>query len=178
MPKPRDSVSIDALRFADDGRIPNNPNLPLLLYRGALAPDALEADACEAVFAANDWRGGWRNGIYGRHHYHSTAHEVLGIVRGRARVTFGGPEGRTVDLAAGDVAVLPAGTGHKREDASADLLVVGAYPGGMGYDTRWGDAAEHDEAVAAIRRVPLPARDPVYGADGPLVARWIGEAGR
>ncbi len=172
MPADPQKLEVVVLTFADDGRIPNNPDLPLLLYRGALKPDAVSAEACLDLFAANGWSGGWRNGIYGSHHFHSTAHEVLGIVRGRARVTFGGPEGETVDLAAGDVAVLPAGTGHKREDASNDLLVVGAYPGGRGYDTLWGDPAEHDRAAACISRVPIPASDPVFGADGPLTRYW------
>lgn len=172
MPAPLDGLTVDALSFADDGRIPNNPTLPLLLYHGALAPDAIGAGACAALFAANGWPGAWRNGIFSDHHFHSTAHEVLGIVSGRAVVTFGGPGGTTVEIAAGDVAILPAGTGHKRESASPDLLVVGAYPGGMGRDTLWGEAAEHDRAVANIRRVPVPASDPVYGAGGPLIGRW------
>jgi uncharacterized protein YjlB len=174
MPVDLKELAFDALMFEDDGRIPNNPDLPLLLYRGALLPDAVLPAACEAVFAANRWGGGWRNGIFGDHHFHSTAHEVLGIARGRARVTFGGPDGKTVDVAAGDVAVVPAGTGHKREDASADLLVIGAYPGGMRADTLWGEAGEHETAVANIARVPLPDLDPVFGADGPLIGHWRG----
>lgn len=172
MPIDPKELDFDALSFEDDGRIPNNPGLPLLLYRAALLPDVVSPAACEDLFAANGWSGGWRNGIYGSHHFHSTAHEVLGIVRGQARVIFGGPAGETVEVAAGDVAVLPAGTGHKREDASADLLVIGAYPNGMGFDTLWGDPAEHDRAVANIARVPVPGRDPVFGHAGPLVAHW------
>ena len=27
---------IEGYRFADDGRVPNNPRLPLIVYRGAL----------------------------------------------------------------------------------------------------------------------------------------------
>lgn len=177
MPAPIDAITVDALTFADDGRIPNNPVLPLLLYHGALAPDELHAAACAALFAANGWPGAWRNGIYGRHHFHSTAHEVLGIVAGRATVTFGGPQGRTVEIVAGDVAVVPAGTGHKREKASADLLVVGAYPGGMDTDLLWGEAAEHDQAAAAIARVALPATCPVYGKGGPMARLWRGGKG-
>ena len=172
MPADPQDLVFDALTFDDDGCIPNNPELPLLLYSGALAPDAVSAAACESLFAANGWSGGWRNGIYGSHHFHSRAHEVLGIVCGRARVTFGGTKGKTVELTAGDVAVLPAGTGHKREDASADLLVVGAYPGGMRFDTLWGDPLEHDEAVADIAHVPLPEADPVFGDAGPLITLW------
>ncbi|HMN85705.1 MAG TPA: hypothetical protein PKA74_06930, partial [Bauldia sp.] len=76
--------------FADDGDIPNS-RLPLILYARAIDPAAGDpAEAFEALFAANGWPPAWRNGIYGFHHYHSTAHEVLGIARGSAEVRFGG----------------------------------------------------------------------------------------
>lgn len=172
MPIPVEHLKVETLTFADDGRIPNNPSLPALLYRGALHPDAVDAAACAALFAANGWPGAWRNGIYADHHFHSTGHEVLGIVAGTATVTLGGPAGATVEVAAGDVVLLPAGTGHKRERASADLLVVGAYPGGVGPDLLWGEPAEHERAKAAIARVALPATCPVYGAAGPLGRHW------
>ncbi len=172
MPAPVEHLKVEALIFADDGRIPNNPTLPALIYRGALNPDAVDAVACAALFAANGWPGAWRNGIYADHHFHSTGHEVLGIVAGTATVTLGGPAGATVEIAAGDVVLLPAGTGHKRERSSPDLVVVGAYPGGIGPDLLWGDPAEHARAKAAIAKVALPATCPVYGAAGPLVGHW------
>ena len=74
----------------DDGTFPNS-RLPLLVYPAVLNPtDADPAATFEQRFEANGWPGAWRNGIFGFHHYHSTAHEVLGICRGRARVQFGG----------------------------------------------------------------------------------------
>lgn len=173
MAERKSRLAVDVLHFADDGRIPNNPTLPLLLYHGALLPDWLAPEACEARFLANRWSGGWRDGIFATHHYHSTAHEVLGIVRGKATVTFGGPKGRTVELLGGDVAVVPAGTGHKREAGSPDLLVIGAYPDGMAYDTIYADPDAHDAAIQAIARVPLPACDPLFGVDGPLARHWF-----
>ncbi len=159
------------LRFADDGRIPNNPRLPLLVYPGALAREG-DAAACERLFQANGWAGGWRDGIFPYHHFHSTAHEVLGIVRGSARVRFGGESGATLDVKAGDVVVIPAGVGHKRLSASGDLLVVGAYPRGQRADLCRGEAHEPARVRDAIARVPLPDADPVHGADGPLVRHW------
>src|SRR5262245_12284974 len=126
--EPMSAPTIETAHFADDGRVPNN-RLPVIVYRGAIAPDADDpARSFEATFAQHRWSNSWRNGIYGYHHYHSTAHEVLGIARGHARVRLGGESGRDFDLAAGDVVVLPAGTGHKRLSASRDLEVVGAYP--------------------------------------------------
>ena len=106
------------------------------------------------------------------HHFHSTAHEALGIVAGRASVMLGGPEGERFEFRAGDVLVLPAGTGHCRLHSSDDLLVVGAYPPGQTWDMRYGDAGEHDEVLANIAAVALPETDPVLGPDGPLVALW------
>jgi len=159
----------DTLQFAGDGSIPNSA-LPVLVYRGLeLAENAADA---ERAFAENAWRGAWRNGIYAFHHFHSTAHEVLAIVGGRASVTLGGPDGETLTVSRGDVLVLPAGTGHCNAGSSADLLVVGAYPGGMSWDLRRGDPAEYDEVQANIAAVPLPATDPVGGADGALVRVW------
>ena len=119
-----------AYHFLDDGETPNNRHFSLLLYRSPVAlPAAYDPAAIfEDLFAANDWRHSWRNGIYDFLHFHTGTHEVLGIARGRVRVEFGGRQGRTIALKAGDVVVLPAGTGH---------------PGG--------DLLRRTEAVQAIR---------------------------
>jgi uncharacterized protein YjlB len=168
------AVAARAHLFADDGAIPNNPTLPFLVYPGALnLPGDDPAATCEAVFVANDWGGCWRNGIYPFPHYHSTAHEVLCICRGEARVRFGGDVGMELVVRAGDVAVLPAGVGHQNLGASPDLLVVGAYPRGQRWDLCRGRPEERPQVLANIRRVPLPAADPVYGAAGPLVEHWL-----
>ena len=164
-----------AFMFEDDGAIPNNANLPFLVYskvvdmRGKIDP----ADVIEAMFQANGWGDNmWRNGVYPFPHYHSMIHEAMGSARGRARVRFGGSVGEEIDLRAGDVAVLPAGTGHQRLSASPDLLVVGAYPPSGRYDLCHGSRMEHARALDAIRLVPHPQADPVYGSDGPLVELW------
>jgi uncharacterized protein YjlB len=156
-------------RFEDDGAIPNS-RLPVLVYHDV--PAARGAAECAELFARNGWLGAWVDGIYPFHHFHSTAHEVLGIVAGSASVMLGGPGGRRFEVVPGDVLVLPAGTGHRNLGASPDLQVVGAYPDGMRWDLRRGDPAEHDEVVASIAAVPLPGADPVAGADGPLTGLW------
>jgi uncharacterized protein YjlB len=166
------SQNIETLQFADDGIVPNNPTLPLVLYRGALGGQGDLANRCEAMFAANGWPDPWRNGIYGHHHYHSSAHEVLGIARGSARVRLGGDNGQVVELNAGDVVVIPAGVAHKRESASADLLVIGSYPKGQRPDICRADAAGHDTSAANIARVALPVSDPVTGRADPLLDCW------
>ena len=126
-------MKIEALRFSDDGDVPNHPHWPMIVYQGVL--DAGERDAASAfedLFARNGWGDGWRNGIYAFPHYHSNAHEVLGIAAGEAVVRFGGLKGRELKVTKGDAVLLPAGTGHQRRSSSPDLLVIGAYPPGSG----------------------------------------------
>lgn len=148
----------------DDGLVPNNPRLPLIVYRGALPADTAGAEArIEAVFGANGWSNGWVNGIYPFHHYHATAHEVLGLARGWAEVQFGGPKGPRVTVEAGDAVLIPAGVGHCRIDGSDDLSVVGAYPGGADWDLKRATPAERLSALPLIARVPAWLRDPVTG---------------
>lgn len=160
-------------RFEDDGQTPNNPRLPLLHYRGVIpAGGADPAALYETMFAAHGWQDSWRNGIYPFLHFHAAAHEVLGIARGSAEVQFGGDKGQTLTVAAGDVVVLPAGTGHRRVSASPDLLVVGAYPSGSDWGQHRPGEIDLRQAHARIAGVPLPAQDPVYGKDGPLSEAW------
>jgi len=161
-------------RFKDDGTIPNNPRLPLLLYRGGIdlsgTPDPEQV--IEKAFGRNGWGDMWRNGIYPYVHYHSMIHESLGIARGRAKVRFGGDHGEEFDLGPGDVAILPAGTGHQCLWAGPDLCVIGAYPRAGKYDLCRGSKADHVKALASIPHVPLPDADPVFGVGGPLHKHW------
>lgn len=161
-------------RFKDDGQTPNNPELPLIHYRGAvrLDPKWDPAAIFEVLFGRYQWVGSWRDGVYGFLHFHTKTHEVLGIARGTVGVRFGGAHGRKISLKAGDVVILPAGTGHCRVDASNDLLVVGAYPEGSGYDEPKPEDIDPKTARANIAKVPVPPRDPVYGAEGPMRQIW------
>ena len=160
--------------FADDGRIPNNPKLPLVLYRGGIdlagSPDP--ELLIEKTFGDNGWGDMWRNGIFPYVHYHSMIHEVLAIARGRAKVRFGGDNGAEIEVVPGDVVILPAGTGHQCLKHSRDLVVVGAYPPTGKYNLCRGTKAEYAKAAAAIRKVPLPSTDPAFGLEGPLLALW------
>ena len=154
--------------FEGAGEIPNS-RLPVLVYHDV---EGARRERMQELFARNGWLGAWVNGIFSFHHFHSTAHEVLGIVAGSAAVILGGPHGRRFEVARGDVLVLPAGTGHCNVGSSADLLVVGAYPNGMQWDLRRGDPAERDEVLTNIAAVLLPDADPVHGSAGPLTQIW------
>jgi uncharacterized protein YjlB len=172
--KPARRVEPATWLFVDDGLVPNNATLPFVVYRAAIdaSQERDPAALFEHVFARNDWADSWRNGIYPFVHFHSMCHEVLGMARGRARVQFGGPHGQELDLRAGDVAVLPAGTGHQCREASPDLVVVGAYPPQGTFDLCRATREDAARARERIPEVPRPQKDPLYGADGPLMTLW------
>ena len=174
----RRAVTPRRYRFEDDGATPNNPSLPLLHYpRVIVLPKEFDpAAVIETLFARHGWKDSWRDGVYDFLHFHTKTHEVLGIARGSVRVRFGGAKGQIIALKAGDVVVLPAGTGHQRVTQSDDLLVVGAYPASGRYDEPQPKDVDHDEAVAAIAKTRVPAKDPVYGRTGPLRKFWHGRA--
>jgi uncharacterized protein YjlB len=161
--------------FEDDGRIPNNPTLPLLVYPQALNSSEQDSLRCKELLAENGWGGAWVDGVFSYHHYHSNAHEVLCVVGGSASIAFGGPEGETVEVAAGDVVVIPAGVGHCNRGSEGGFAVVGAYPRGQeSYDLRTDVEGERPEVLENIRNVPLPKSDPLSGEKGLLLQHWSG----
>jgi uncharacterized protein YjlB len=167
------NINIVRHLFSDDGRFPNNALLPVLIYEKILQlPDHHAGKEVERIFKTNGWGNAWQNGVYDYHHYHSTAHEVLGVFQGSARIQFGGPSGKAILLEKGDVVVIPAGVAHKSIDVYDDFKCVGAYPRGQTYDINTGTEEEHERALETIRSLPLPETDPVYGTDGPLLTNW------
>lgn len=165
---------VAAFHLKDDGVTPNHPHWPLLiLWRAVRLPRSLDPAAVfEDIFAHNGWRESWRDGIYDYLHYHSRIHEVMGVARGTAKVRFGGEPGRTLKLSAGDVAILPAGTGHQCLAASKTFLAVGAYPQTGIYDECIPTRAEHARSAARVSKVPRPRKDPAFGINGPLSEYW------
>jgi len=161
---------VERLQLSRNGWMPNNERLSVLLYRRAFALSPSAADKMEEAFGRNGWPPQWRNGVYDFHHYHSTAHEVLGFAAGSGTIMLGGEGGHKVTVEAGDVAVLPAGTGHCRLAADERFLVIGAYPP----DQHWDICREapDGEAVARMSTLTFPASDPVFGREGALTKAW------
>lgn len=164
-------MHIETFQFEKNAWLPNNPRFPAVLYRGVLS-DGQEASPknFEDLFRRNGWQPRWRDGVYGYHHYHTTAHETLGFAGGKARLMLGGPHGREVEVEEGDVLVLPAGVGHCSMRTDKHFLAVGAYPPGQDWDLckTMADAA----ALKRIRELPAPQSDPVEGPDGTLLTMW------
>ena len=151
--------------FRKASDVPNNP-LPVLIFRAVLSRNSKnKARRFRETFRGHGWVGIWTDTIYDYTHFHSNAHEVLGIAEGKVELRLGGARGRTFNLQAGDVVVLPAGVGHRRTGSDEGLKVVGAYP--------------HGQASFNIKRkghrtprVGLPRTDPVFGKKGPLILSW------
>ena len=159
----------EVLALSRNAWVPNNERLPVLIYHGVLESPDPAADY-EQSFKGNGWPPQWRNGIYDFHHYHSTAHEVLGIATGQARIVLGGPGGHELTLRTGDVVVLPTGTGHCRLQSSPDFLVVGAYPPSQSWDIC--RSAPSQLELERMRKLPFPLSDPVTGTGGVLTKLW------
>ena len=168
------SADIEPLTFIfeDDGLVPNNP-MPLLVYKNAVDVANEHPGKDHRGPVRRQWLGRdvaqWRLRLSA---LHSTVHEALGVARGHARVQFGGDHGKALDIAAGDVAILPAGTGHQLISASEDFCVVGAYPPGSQMQITRPTPENHAKALKTIPEVKLPNTDPVRGAQGPLTRLW------
>ncbi len=159
----------------DDGSIPNNPDLQLLVYPNAFdvsADGRVDPTLIREIFRQNEWGNSWVNGVFSYHHYHAEAHEVLGCFSGSARVLFGGENGVEVEIKSRAAVVIPAGVGHKNLGCSSDFGVVGAYPPGQSPDMKYGEPDERPACLEAIARTAPPTLDPVAGSGGPLIAQW------
>jgi uncharacterized protein YjlB len=145
--------AVRTLMLKANGGIPNNPTLPVLIYPSALEVTGSDpASLFEQMFTANGWPPQWRYG--------------------HARLMLGGPGGHVVEVSAGDVLLLPVGTGHCNLGSSDDFMVVGAYPPGQEGDINRDPATPAQ--IEQIARLPRPDTDPVLGAKGGVVEHWRG----
>jgi uncharacterized protein YjlB len=152
--------------------VPNNRKLPVVLYRHALPPESGKlADEFEILFERNTWPAQWRDSIFDFHHFHATAHEVLGVTEASAEVIVGGPGGPVFTLHAGDALLLPAGTGHCLQSFERGFQVIAGYPAGQQWDLRREAlTSEELDDMLALRFPPL---DPIDGKHGPVIEHWL-----
>ena len=173
--QPIQKLNIVRHLLSEDDKFPNNGLLPLLVYKEAFLTGKDETSTIKEILETNSWTNSWVDGIYDYQHYHSTAHEILVVIKGSARVQFGGPNGITLALEKGDVVIIPAGVAHKRIEETGGFTCLGAYPEGQDYDMNYGKDGERPKTDENIKRVPLPQNDPLYGQDGPLIKNWFSE---
>lgn len=160
--------------FQDDGLVPNNPTLPVLIVRGAILPGQGSA-AIIRLLVRNRWIGNWHYTIYNFQHYHPNSHEVLIVASGQAAVQLGGDSGEIFEVSDGDVLVLPAGTGHCRLEGTHDFTVCGGYPVGQeNCELVRAGAVPIADALMRIALVPMPGRCPIFSETGPLMTAWSG----
>lgn len=156
--------------LADDGTVPNNPILSVVMMTDAIKPD--EAYVTQR-YQANGWGGAWAYTVFDYAHYHSDAHEVLTCVQGWADLRLGGENGRALHVIEGDCIVLPAGTGHQRLEASDAFLVVGGYPPGQeAPEIRRATPENYAGTPARVAAVERPKTCPIGGATGPTMQAW------
>lgn len=158
--------------FRDNGAFPNNKNLPLVIFKSPLKDSQIAPEYFEELFNDNGWPAAWRSGLYDFHHYHSKAHEVLGVYSGWVRACFGGPKGEILKAEKGDVIIIPAGVSHCNKGQSSDFKVVGGYFDDQPWDMMCGDPGERPQADLNISQVGMPTTDPVFGSNGLLIELW------
>ena len=87
-------VSPTTLLLPETKSGPNNPTLPVVIYRGVFDRQVAEKDKLfQQCFGQSGWKGVWKNGIYDYHHFHPSSHEVLGIAKGSVHLMLGGEDG-------------------------------------------------------------------------------------
>ncbi|WYZ42404.1 hypothetical protein EsH8_VI_000103 [Colletotrichum jinshuiense] len=160
--------------FLSPNRDAPNSTLPVLHYRDVL-PEPRGEESTTEFLTRNRWekRGAW--GHIEIRHFHPNSHECYGIFRGHSKLLIGKIQDGTgveVDVKAGDVIVLPAGTAHSCLESSPDYRYIGVYPEGC---PRWRNEMGKKPAEmfgSVIKAVDMPKEDPVYGKNGPLVRLW------
>ncbi|MEY8292989.1 cupin domain-containing protein [Carnobacteriaceae bacterium 52-44] len=166
---------VEPIYLSENEPYPNN-TLPVLYFENVLASalgDDYTGDDVLQLFTNNGYTGGWKGGIKDRHHFHSTAHEALACTEGELRVQFGGQNGEILTIRKGDVMLLPAGTAHKKLDATEKHEIIGAYPlNDSDYDFQYGDASDYEAIKESIQNVNIPDTDPVTGAPSNIQQYW------
>lgn len=163
---------INEIQIRGNDIFPGN-RFPALHYKAILRiPVLFPGIHVENIFERNNWTNSWAGGIFTYHHYHSKAHEVLGIYSGGATIQLGGDAGPKLLLKKGDVLVIPAGVAHRNLDEEHAIGVIGAYPGGTHYDMNYGKPGERPQTDHNISKLPIPDTDPLTGAVGELPKIW------
>lgn len=165
-------VRVTSRQIPQWNAIPNTSiqSKPLMIYHQAFNASSNELAA--RFEEIGEVTPQWVYSMYRQTHYHSTTHEVLGVVAGRARLCFGGennPDRFEPTVEKGDMIIVPAGVGHRLlEDFAGGFKMVGAYPPGKQWDMCYGQPGEEDKA-RSIEKLDWFHGDPLLGPDGPVM---------
>ena len=168
---------VQAFFFADNGAVPNSC-LPVLLYNDVFSEDEGGISLVKKHIERHTLRNGWRvdwvdvNAVYRYTHYHSTAHEILAVIDEVAELRLGGSNGKELKVGPGDLIAIPAGVAHRRISGNKYFQVAGLYPFGQQWDMLRQTRTDYKVANQNLSKVSLPAADPFYGKDGPLMKYW------
>lgn len=168
-----DSIQVTCRQIPSWHRIPNTSiqSKPLMIYHGAFNATAAELTRrLESIGAVIPQ---WTYTMYSETHFHSTTHEVLGVIAGCARLCFGGEEnpGRfEPTVQRGDLIIVPAGVGHRllQDEGDVPFKMVGSYPPQREWDMCYGRPGE-EAKVQGIQKLEWFHQDPLYGEDGPAL---------
>ena len=155
-------------------RIPNTSiqKKPLLIYHSAFHPSISASTIENHLSIVGIVTPQWRYTMFSESHFHSTAHEVLCVASGKAKLCFGGennPKRVEPTVGKGDVMVVPGGVAHRLlEDIEGGFNMVGSYEAGKSWDICYGRKGE-EEKVEAISGLGWFKRDPIYGDSGPCL---------
>ncbi|KAJ5752865.1 hypothetical protein N7520_009782 [Penicillium odoratum] len=170
---PATEIRITYRQIPSWNRIPNTSiqHKPVMIYHGAF--NATPVDLERRLKAVGVVGPQWTYTMYTLTHFHSTTHEVLGVVAGRARLCFGGegnPERFEPVVQHGDLIIVPAGVGHRllTDEGEEPFEMVGSYPHNKEWDMCYGQAGEESK-VQGIQDVAWFDRDPLYGDHGPAL---------
>jgi uncharacterized protein YjlB len=155
-------------------RIPNTSiqKKPLMIYHSAFLSSASASTMESHLSTVGVVTPQWRYTMFSQSHFHSTAHEVLCVAHGKAKLCFGGEDNpKKVEpvVEKGDVMVVPAGVAHRLlEDIEGGFSMVGSYPNGKGWDMCYGNEGE-EKKVKGIGALGWFEKDPIYGDEGPAL---------
>lgn len=174
--QPPSEIQITSRQIPRWERIPNTSiqSKPLLIYHQAF--DASADALSKHLDKIGEVSPSWVYTMYSQTHFHSTSHEVLGVVSGSARLCFGGegnPDRFEPEVSKGDLIIVPAGVGHQLlsetgDSGSGSFKMVGAYPRGKSWDMCYGQPGE-EGSCRNIGNLDWFHADPLYGEEGPAL---------
>ena len=126
---PLKELRVSSYQIPSFDRIPNTSiqKKPLLVYHHAFNASVSASSIESHLASVNVVSSQWRYTMFSQSHFHSTAHEVLCVTAGKARLCFGSennPNRVELVVEKGDVMIVPAGKSSRRCKSSLHSTLV------------------------------------------------------